>query len=58
MRSRDIKSALERWLDQLVHASVIDDQSEARRQRGFIATHLASGCLAFCLMPACLVGDT
>jgi two-component system, cell cycle sensor histidine kinase DivJ len=57
LRSREIRGALQRSLDQFVHASVADDSTEAHKHRGFIAAHLASGFAALALVPLSLVSN-
>ena len=57
LRNCEIRAALERSFDHLVHNSVVDDPVEVNRHRGFIASHLISGFAAFGLIPPALVVD-
>ncbi len=57
LRNREIRAALERSFDHLVHSSVIDDPVEIDRHRGFIGSHLVAGFSAFGLIPLALAVD-
>lgn len=57
LRNREIRAALDRSFDHLVHSSVVDDPVEAEKHRGFIASHMASGFAAFGLIPPALALD-
>ncbi len=57
LRNREIKAALERSFDHLVHSTVVDDHVAADKHRGFIASHLISGFAAFGLIPLALAVD-
>lgn len=57
LRNREIRAALERSFDHLVHGSVVDDPVTAEKHRGFIASHLVSGFAAFGLIPLALAID-
>lgn len=57
LRNCEIRAALERSFDHLVHSSVVDDPVEVDRHRGFIGSHLVSGFSAFGLIPPALAVD-